>query len=52
MGDSTAIIEGQRTSKIKFKYLSDTYKDGLEAVVFEIEPTTNKAEVKKILRNI
>ena len=52
MGDSTAIIEGQRTSKIKFKYLSDTYKDGLEAVVFEIEPTTNKAEVKKILKNI
>ena len=52
MGDSTAIIEGQRTSKIKFKFLSEAYRDGLEAVVKEIEPEINRAQVKKILKNI
>lgn len=52
IGDSTAIIEGQRTAKIKFKFLSEAYKDGLEAVVKAIQPDIDKMEIKKILRNI
>ncbi len=52
MGDSTAIIEGQRTAKIKFKLLSEAYKDGLEEVVCKIEPELNRNEVKRILRNV
>lgn len=52
MGDSSAIIESQRTAKVKFKFLSDAYKDGLEEVVCKIEPTINRNEIKKILRNV
>ena len=52
MGDSTAIIEGQRASKVKFKYLSDAYKNGLEELAMEINPDINKTELKKILKNI
>ena len=52
MGDSTAIIEGQRTAKIKFKFLSEAYKNGLEEVVKKIEPELDKMEIKKILRTI
>lgn len=51
-GDSTAIIEGQRTAKVKFKFLSDEYKSGLEAVVQSIESELNNIEIKKILKNI
>ena len=52
IGDSTAIIESQRTAKIKFKFLSDAYKDGLEEVVCSIEPTLSRNDIKRILRNI
>lgn len=52
MGDSSAIIESQRTAKVKFKFLSDAYKDGLEEVVCKIEPDINRNEIKKILRNV
>lgn len=52
MGDSSAIIESQRTAKIKFKFLSEAYKDGLEEVVWRIEPSLNRNEIKKILRNV
>lgn len=52
IGDSSAIIESQRTAKIKFKFLSEAYKGGLENIVYKIEPDINKMEIKKILRNL
>lgn len=52
MGDSTAIIEGQRTAKIRFKFLSDEYKKGLEDIAKLIDPNANKQKIKSILKNI
>lgn len=52
IGDQSAIIENQRTSKIKFKNLSNQYK---EAILFMIEQIVDKVslnELKKIMKNI
>lgn len=47
-GDNSAIIENQRTAKIRFKNLSDTYKEGLYAMAQDIIDT-KKSEVRKII---
>lgn len=52
MGDSSAIIESQRTAKVKFKFLSEAYKDGIEEVVCKIEPELNRNNIRRILRSV
>ena len=46
----SAIIENQRISRIRFKNLSETYKDGLFALADDIlQDAKIKPEIKKIL---
>ena len=51
-GDLTAIIENQRVSKIKFRNLSDQYRDSLQMLAQEIIPATRFGEIKKVMKNI
>lgn len=48
-GDNSAIIENQRTAKIRFKNLSDTYKEGLQFVTQDIVPEAKSNEIRKII---
>lgn len=48
-GDSSAIIENQRTARIRFKNLSDSYKEGLYLIVQDIMPEVKNSEIKKII---
>ena len=47
--DNSAIIENQRVAKIRFKNLSETYKEGLCDLADDIVQDNKKAEIKKIL---
>ena len=49
LGDDSAIIENQRIARIRFKNLSDTYKEGLCAVAEDILPEAKKMEIRKII---
>ena len=51
-GDLTAIIENQRVSKIKFRNLSDQYRDSLQMLAQEITPSTKFGDIKKVMKNI
>lgn len=51
-GDLTAIIENQRLAKIKFKNLSEQYRDSLFVLVQEIIPETRTNEIKKVFKNL
>lgn len=51
-GDLTAIIENQRTSKIKFKNLSEQYRESLEILAQEIIPETKSSLIRKAIKNI
>lgn len=51
-GDLTAIIENQRVSKVKFKNLSDQYRDSLYMLAQEIAPDIKAGTIKKIIKNI
>lgn len=48
-GDNSAIIENQRTARIRFKNLSDSYKEGLQAVVQDIIQDAKNVEIRKII---
>ena len=48
LGDNSVIIENQRTARIRFKNLSDTYKEGLFAISEDILKE-NKNEIRKII---
>ncbi|MBO5412772.1 MAG: hypothetical protein J6A29_00415 [Clostridia bacterium] len=48
-GDNTAIIENQRTARIRFKNLSDSYKEGLYSIAQDIMPDIKNSEIKKII---
>lgn len=48
-GDNSAIIENQRTAKIRFKNLSDTYKEGLQFVTQDIVSEAKSNEIRKII---
>lgn len=48
-GDNTAIIENQRTARIRFKNLSDSYKEGLQLTAQDIMPNAKNSEIKKII---
>ena len=52
MGDQSAIIEGQRVSKILFRNLSNNYKDGLMCVIEDVLTDVNPGEFKRIMKVI
>ena len=51
-GDQTVIYNNQRVSKIKFKKLSNQYKEGLMYIVTKILEEIELSEVKKTFRKI
>ncbi len=51
-GDLTEIIQNQRVSKIKFRNLSDQYRDSLGLLAQEIIPETRSGLIRKIMKNI
>jgi len=51
-GDKTAIIENQRAAKIKFKNLTQQYKESLLYMTEEILGDNNINALRKIMRNI
>ncbi len=51
-GDLTAIIENQRVSKIRFRNLSDQYRDSLYMLTQDIAPDIKSGKLRKIMRNI
>lgn len=51
-GDLSAIIENQRLSKIKFKNLSEHYRESLYMLAQEIIPETKSGLIRKIMKNI
>ena len=48
-GDNSAIIENQRTARIRFKNLSDTYKEGLCEITEDLLVETRKTDIRKIV---
>lgn len=51
-GDQTAIIENQRVAKIKFRKLTQGYKEALEFVTEELTNDISPSNIKKAMRNI
>ncbi len=51
-GDLTAIIENQRVSKIKYRNLSDEYRDALYILIQEISPDISSGKIRKIMKSI
>ena len=51
-GDLTAIIENQRASKIKFRNLSEQYRESLYIIAHEIIPETKSGVIKKIMKSL
>lgn len=49
MGDHSAIIENQRTARIKFRNLSEAYKEGLFLMAEDIVPEIKGNEIRKII---
>lgn len=52
IGDQSAIIENQRVSKIKFRNLSNQYKEGLLYMLEQIVGNVTLSELKRIMKNI
>ena len=51
-GDLTEIIENQRVAKIRFKNLSEQYRESLYMLAQEIIPETKSGLIKKVMKNI
>lgn len=51
-GDDSVIIENQRAAKIRFKNLSQEYRDGLLTLAQEILPEVKSNDLKKAFKNI
>lgn len=49
IGDNSAIIENQRTARIRFKNLSEAYKEGLVLIASDIIPEEKTSEIRKII---
>ena len=49
LGDNSAIIENQRIARIRFKNLSETYKEGLCTMAEDIFQEGKKGEIRKII---
>ena len=51
-GDFPAIMENQRISKIKFKNLSNEYRDNMKFLVNDIESEIGKGTIKNIIKEL
>ena len=51
VGDQSVIAENQRVSKIKFKNLSEQYRESLYMLAQEIIPETRSGIIRKIIKN-
>lgn len=51
-GDLTEIMENQRVAKIKFKKLSQSYKDSIEYLATEIARDCNQNRIRKVMKNL
>lgn len=51
-GDLTEIIENQRVAKIKFKNLSEQFRDSLSMLAQEIVPDVRAGVIRKVMKNI
>lgn len=49
VGDNSAIIENQRTARIRYKNLSEAYREGLISIVKDIIPEEKTNEIRKII---
>lgn len=49
-GDWSVIAENERSAKIKFKKLSQQYKDALLVIANEIEPSIGEAQIRKAIK--
>lgn len=49
IGDNSAIIENQRTARIRFRNLSEAYKEGLTSITGDIIPEVKLTEIRKII---
>lgn len=52
LGDQSVIIENQRVSKIKFKKLSNQYKESLVYITEQIAEEVNLSEIRKAMKRI
>lgn len=52
IGDSSVIIENQRSARIRFKDLSMEYLEGLFILANNIAPELKKNDIRKILKNM
>jgi len=52
IGDETTIIENQRSSKIRFKELSEEYREGLYLLASDVATELSKGEIRRILKDI
>ena len=51
-GDLSEIIENQRVSKIRFRNLSEQYRDSLRMLATQIIPGTKSGLITKVIKNI
>ena len=52
LGDGTVIAENQRVSKIRFKRLSEQYKEGLVFIAQQILGEDNYNQIKRLLKQL
>ena len=51
-GDLSEIIENQRVAKIRFKNLSEQYRESLYLLANQITPETKSGLIRKVMKNI
>ena len=51
-GDRAAITENQRVSRIKFRNLSNEYRENVEYLVHDIEKEIDERKIKTIMKNL
>ena len=51
-GDQAAIIENQRLERIKFKNLSNVYKENIAFLVNDIDNKIEEKQIKTIMKNL
>lgn len=51
-GDRAAITENQRVSRIKFRNLSNEYRENIEYLVHDIEKEIDERKIKTIMKNL
>ena len=51
-GDLSVITENQRAGKIRFKRLSQQYKDGLLVIASEVADDINEGQIRRAIKNV